>query len=158
MPANVHRPARGKVHETLELATGTRDVRAVDRGLVLFAGRRSAAHRAVRGHPPGLLAAGAPVGNRSDDLRNHVAGSLHLHPVALSQVLADDQVFVVERRQLHDHAADLDGLELRVRIERAGATHVDLDRKQSRLGDVRRELARDRPPRLAPSHDAELFL
>jgi hypothetical protein len=49
------------------------------------------------------------------------------------------------------------GLEHGERVDRAGAPDVHLDRPQRALGDVGRELARHRPPRLAP-HVAQLGL
>ena len=64
----------------------------------------------------------------------------------------------MQRRQLHDHAADLDRLQHRERIDRAGASDIHLNVQQLCLGNVRRELAGDRPARLAPADDPQLFL
>src|SRR6267143_1929114 len=130
------------MHEALQLPTRTRDVRAVDRGLILVARYRRSTDRAVVRHSPRLLAAGALFGDRRDDLRNHLAGPLHLHPVALTKILGDDEILVVQCRQLHDHSADLDRLELGVWIQRAGSTDIDLDFEQSGFGDVRGESSR----------------
>ncbi len=146
------------MHEALQLPTRTRDVRAVDRGLILIARYRCSTHRAVVRHSPRFLAAGALVRDRRDDLRNHLAGPLHLHPIALTKILGDDEILVVQCRQLHDHAADLDRLELSVWIQRAGSTYVDLDFEQSGFGDIRGKFSRDRPSRLASADDAHLFL
>ena len=49
---------------------------------------------------------------RADDLRDHVAGALDDHEVALADVLAVDVLLVVERRGRDGDAADLHGLEL----------------------------------------------
>ncbi len=146
------------MHQAFQLTPGTRDVRAVDRGFILFAGHRRSAHGTLLRHAPRLLAAGAPFWNWPDDLRNHIARPFHLHPVALTKILGDDEVFVVERRQFHYHAADLHRLELRVRIQRPGSTDIDPDLQQPGLRDVGGELARDRPARLAPADDAQLLL
>ena len=51
----------------------------------------------------------ALVGHGPDDLRNDVAGALHLDDVALAQILARDEIEVVQRRQLHRGPADFDG-------------------------------------------------
>jgi hypothetical protein len=100
----------------------------------------------------------APVGHRSDDLRDDLAGALHLHPVADAEVLVPDQLEIVQRRQLHDRTADLDGLEHGERVDRARAADVDLDVQELRFGDVRRELARDGPAWLTAANDAKLLL
>ena len=47
---------------------------------------------------------------RADDLRDHVAGALDDHVVALANLLAVDVLFVVERRARDGDAADLDRL------------------------------------------------
>jgi hypothetical protein len=49
------------------------------------------------------------VRRRRDDLGDHVAGAQHDHLVALAQILAREVLLVVERRQLHGHAADATG-------------------------------------------------
>ena len=134
------------------------DVGTIDRGLVFLSRQRRPAHRALLRHPPRLLGARSLLRNRGDDLGNHLASALHLHPIADAQVLGDDKVLVVQRRQLHYHSADLHRLQNRERIDRAGASHIHLDVQQPRLGDVGRELAGDCPARLAPADDTQLLL
>ena len=95
--------------EALELAAGARDIRAVDGDLVRVALDRRPARGAFLRHPELLLGAVPPVGQGSDDLRDHLAGTLHLYPVADPQVLGMDQLFVMQGRELHDHAPDLHG-------------------------------------------------
>ena len=60
-------------------------------------------------HPERLRAATVLAG-RPDDLRDHVAGALHDHVVALADLLAVDVLLVVQRRARDGDAADLDRL------------------------------------------------
>ena len=69
----------------------------------------------------------AMLPRRTDDLRDHVAGALHDHVVALADVLAVDVLLVVQRRARDRHAADLDGLEHRPRVEVARAADANAD-------------------------------
>ena len=64
----------------------------------------------------------------------------------------------MQRRELDGRAADLHRLEHRERIQHPGAADVHLNVVEPRLGDVRRELSRDRPARLATADDAQLVL
>ncbi len=84
------------------------------------------------------------------------AGARHLHPVALAYVLRGDQLGVVQRGVGDGDATDLDRLEHRIRIERAGPAHVDADLEQLRDLHFGRELARHRPARLAVADRAQL--
>ena len=90
------------------------------------------------------------VRRRRDDLRDHVAGAHHDHLLALADVLADDVLLVVQRRQLDRHAADFDRLEHRVGAHVAELADVPHHFFQPRHGDRRRELPGDRPARVAP--------
>ena len=83
-----------------------------------------AAERAVLGHPERLVPAACGQ-HGPDDLRDHVAGALDDHQVALADVLAVDVLLVVQRRPRDGDAADLDRLEHRPRVERAGAADAD---------------------------------
>ena len=78
------------------------------------------------GFVPGACGAGRP-----DDLRDHVAGALDDHVVALADLLAVDVLLVVQRRARDGDAADLDRLEHRPRVERAGAADADQDLEQA---------------------------
>ena len=89
-------------------------------------------------------------GRGRDDLRDHVARAQHDHLVAGPQVLAGQVLLVVQRRHPHGHAADVDRLELRERVQVAELADVPVDLAQPRLRRRRRELPRDRPARVAP--------
>ena len=93
--------------------------------------------------------AGPIVEHRADHLRDDVARALDDDRIADPDVLAVDVLLVVQRGVPHDDAADLDGLELGEGVERAGASHVDLDREQLRGPGRGRELEGDRPARIA---------
>jgi len=69
-----------------------------------------------------------------------------------------NEILVVQRREFYNHAADLDRLQNRVGIEGSSPPYVDTDIQQARLADVRREFARDCPPRLPSADDAKLIL
>src|SRR5438067_1772808 len=83
----------------------------------------------------------------ADDLRDDIACPLHDDGVALADVLAIDVLLVVQRGARNGDAADLDRLEHRPRVERAGATDADRDLLQLRLRGHRSPLERARPPR-----------
>ena len=91
-----------------------------------------------------------PLGHHRNDLRDHVAGALQHDRVADADVLARDLVLVVQRRILHQHAADIHRLQPRHRRQRAGAADLDSDVLQHRHRLLGRELPRDRPARRAP--------
>ena len=118
---------------------------------------RRAAHRAVRGQPPGPRPARPLRLHHRDDLRDHVAGALHHHGVADPHVLAVDLVLVVERRARDGDAADEDRAELRDRRQRAGAADAREDVLDHGGLLLRRELVGDRPAR-HPRQLAEVAL
>ena len=94
-----------------------------------------------------------------DDLRDDVAGALDDHHVALADVLPVDVLLVVEGRARDSDAADLDGLEHRPWVERAGATDADRDLEQLRRSGRGRPLVRARPARpLVQSPEAPLLV
>src|SRR3954470_883569 len=144
--------------ESLELPPGTGDVRAVDRDLFLVPLDLRLADGAMSRRPHLLrwIIRVAPLRDRPDHLRDDLARTLHLHPVARAEVLLPDQIEVVQGRQLHRRTANLHWLQHRERIQRSGASDVHLDREQLRLRDVGGELAGDRITRLA-GDDAELL-
>src|SRR5262249_40359669 len=123
------RPVRAAVHR---LALWLDDVRATERALLRH---------------PERLRAGLVRQDGADHLRDHVAGALDDDDVALADVFPVDVFLVVARRLRHGHTADLDGLELRPRIERAGAPDADVDLVQLRLRRHRRPLERAGPAR-----------
>jgi hypothetical protein len=85
-----------------------------------------------------------------DDLRDDVAGAGDDHVVALADVLAPQVLLVVQRGELDRDAADVDRLEPGERVQVAVLADVPEDLVQ--VGELgrRRELPRDRPPRVAP--------
>ena len=134
------------VDQGLEPARGTRAVRAAVHRLALGLDDVCPAKRALLRHLE-RLRAGLVLAGGTDDLRDHVAGALDDHAVALADVLAVDVVLVVERRPRDGDAADLHGLEHRPGVERARAADADRDLVQRRLGGHRRPLERARPAR-----------
>src|SRR3954452_4634671 len=105
------------------------------------------------------LRAGLVLACRTDDLRDDVARALHDDDVAFADVLAVDVLLIVQRRARHGDAADLDGLEQRPGIERAGAADTDQDLVQARRRRHRRPLEGARPARtLVQRAEAALLL
>ena len=110
-PADVHRPARGEVDDPPVICAGQAPS---------WGSRPSPRPRAA---PPARAAAGqrsacegsrvapAPLQHRRHDLGDDLAGALDDDRVAHAHVLAADVVLVVQRGQLHHHAADLHRLE-----------------------------------------------
>ena len=92
------------------------------------------------------------LGQRRDDLRDHVAGPHHDDLVADPHVLAGQVLLVVEGRGGDGDAADVDRLEHREGHQVAGAADVPDDVVQLRRRRRRRELPGDRPARLAADH------
>ncbi len=139
-----------------DLLGGAGGVRAVRRGFRGVAGDRLAAGRADGWHGELALVAGAEAGDRGDDLRDHLAGTLDDDGVADANVLAVDVALVVEGGHADVRAANDDGLEDGERGEDAGAPDVDGDVAQLRGALLGRELERRGPTRLAADH-AEPF-
>ena len=72
--------------------------------------------------------------------------------IADPDVLAQDVVLVVQRRELDDDASDDDRLEHREGVQVAGPPDVDADVEQLRDDGRGRELEGDRPARIATDH------
>ena len=155
---NVHRRTRSEMHDRFEPTPGAVVVLAEQVLLV---------------HPHGCGALGtvrrdrcrwrrrcrvAFLGHGSDDLRNHVAGSLDLHEVADAEVLLPNELEIVKGRKAHSRAPNLHRFEFGVRVDLPGPTNIDLDRDKTRLCDVGGKFASDRPPRFAPADFTELSL
>ena len=120
--------------------------RAAGRRLPLDADRGSPAHRTLGGHLEARGVRGAVLGvHRPQDLRDHVAGAPHHHPVVDPHVLAGDLVLVVQGRVGHRDPADEDRLEPRHRGERPGPPHLDVDAEKPGDRLLRRELVGQRP-------------
>ncbi len=146
------------MNQAFELPSRAGDVGTIDRRFVFLACGQSAAGRTALRHAPRLFVTGPSLRNRSDDLWDHVARPLHLDPIADTEILGDDEILVVQRRQLDDYASDFHRFQHGEGIHRPCTADVDLYRQQSRLGDVGSEFAGDCPPRLAPADDAQLLL
>src|SRR5439155_2857627 len=120
---------RGRLHpvdQRLEPAGRTRAIRTTVHRFALGLDDVHFAERAFLRHLERLRArlvlAGGP-----DDLRDHVARALHDDDVALADVLAVDVLLVVQGRARDGDAPDLDRLEHRPRVERAGAADANQD-------------------------------
>ena len=155
-PVDVHRPARDVVLEQLPAALGALAVGALGEDLALDLDRLGLAERAAlgRARDPRALLVLDHVGRGREDLRDDVAGAQHDDVLAGAQVLADDVLLVVQRRQLDRHAADVDGLELGERVHVAELADVPLHAVEARDRRGGRELPGDGPARIAPD-DAE---
>ena len=147
---DVHRAARDEVLEQLGAAA-----RAARVDAAVAAPRPRAARPAGR-RPGSARACGRPARRRrrSSSTGPTTCGITSparctIDGVADADVLAVDVVLVVQRRELDDDAADLDRLEDRERVQRAGAPDVDADVEQLRGARGRRELERDGPARVA---------
>ena len=127
-------------------------VRAVDpdRALVLDDGR--AADRAGRRHLVLALRAGPTLRDRTDDLRDDVAGLLEDDPVADPDVLATNLVEVVEGGARDSRPRDLDRRHVRHRRQRPGPSDVRDDVLDEGLDLLWRELEGDRPARSPADH------
>ena len=88
------------------------------------------------------------IEDHADDLRNDVAGTLHPHGIANSNVLAADFVFIVQGGPTHRDAGDAHGVKHRGRGQRAGAAHVEGDVLNDGDALLRRELEGDGPARM----------
>ena len=124
--------------------------------LILFVHDRAVAYRAMTRHPE-LRRARMALLRDMDDIRDHVAGALEQHRVALADVLAANLVEIVERRVGNRHAGERDRLELRDRRQRADSAHRHDDLFDPRFGLLGLELVRDRPSRRSRNL-AELLL
>ena len=87
------------------------------------------------------------LGGHAHDLGDDVAGAFDHHLVADLQAEALDLVLVVQRGAGDGDAADLDGLEVGDRGERAGAAHLHLDVFDRGGGLARGVLVGDGPAR-----------
>ena len=150
---DVHRAARGEVLDGARDARRAAQVRAAGARSVRDDGRladRAALRRLERAQL--VLAALAGGEDGADDLRDHLARSLHDHVVADQQALRLHLLRVVQRRHAHARPADHHRLEDRERRQRARAADRDLDVAQPRHRLLGRELVRRRPARLPPDN------
>ena len=156
---DVHRPpAREMADRLLALGRAAEAGRAAGRRLPLDPDRGGAAHRTLGGHLEARRARGAALGvRRPQDLRDHVPGPPHHHPVAHPHVLAGDLVLVVQGRVGDRDPADEHRLEPRHRGERPGPPHLDVDGEEPGDRLLRRELVGQRPAG-GPRHRPEAAL
>ena len=149
-PVDVERRARDEMDQPLDaLRLADQAAGAAPHRLAGRAHRVAAAHRADLGVHVRLRILRPPFGYHGNDLRDHVAGALQHDGVADADVLAGDLVLVVQRRVLHQHAADIHRLEPRDRRQRAGAADLDADVLQHGHRLFGGELPGDRPARRA---------
>src|SRR5439155_15423506 len=151
--ANVHHG--GEVDDALEDPSRARDVGAVRHHLIRRVFDLRAANGAALRALELALFPGAALAHGPQHLRDDLPRPGDFHTVALANVLGFDQIEVVECGGGDRDAADLHGLEHGVRVERAGASHVDPDLLEPGDLDLGRELTCDGPPRLAVPHGAQ---
>ena len=124
-PLDVEAVARDKMLQPLDrLRRADQPAGTAPRHHALLAHREAAADRAMFGEFIRLRVGRAAVEDDADDLRDHIAGALDDDRVADPHILAGDLVLVVQRRALHDDAADRDRLEHRDRGQRALAADL----------------------------------
>ena len=94
-------------------------------------------------------------GDHGKDLRDDVAGALQHHGVADANILARDLVLVVQRGALHQHAADIDRLQLAPPGVSAPVRPTWMSMSSSTvMACSAGNFQRDRPAR-CPAHEAE---
>ena len=125
--------------------------------LSLLAHGAAAAFRAGLGQDEAAAAGGAFLGSHRDHLGNHVAGPLHHHGIAGTDVLAGDLVLVVKGGARHHDTADGDRFEPRHRGQRARAAHLNGDLAHHRPRPLGGELVGDRPARRAADETEPLL-
>src|SRR6266566_2631867 len=116
-----------EVEQAFEAARRALLVRAIGHGLVGNAHDGGAAQRAVLGQVVDFFVARAAFDNRLDHLGDDFARALHQDPVADAQVFALDIALVVQGGARNHDAANIDGLEQRPGIHRAGTPDVHTD-------------------------------
>src|SRR5215472_19271129 len=94
---DVHGAARTEELETLLELRRTRNTDATVGRFAFLTEHRRAANWTMIGHDKFLLLTGALLFQHLNDIRNHVAGSLHHGHIADADVLAFDLVHVVKR-------------------------------------------------------------
>ena len=119
---------------------------------------RSATYRATGRGLVSLRALDALLEYRTQYLGNDLSCPHHLDMVTHADVFDLDEVHVVQRGLGNGHAAYFYRLKDRVRIQCAGAAHVDPDVQELRDGDFRSELARNGPARFPATHDTQRLM
>ncbi len=143
---DVHATPGREVEQALDPLGRTIRADAIRGRLALSSHDVGTARGTLCGHLEHFLAA-RPFGlDRSDHLRDHVAGPPDDDGVADQHALARDLVFVVQGRGGHGHSAHEDRFQLGPGGGDPGATHVDLDVFEEGGPFLRRELVCDRPP------------
>src|SRR5437867_5135467 len=114
----------GEVSDPAKHLGGTGDVGAVAHSLARRPHGLATADGAGLRDAVRLLLAASLLEDGADYLRYDVPGALDYDRVALANILPPDVVFVVKRRLLYDHPADLHRLENREWVEAPGAPDV----------------------------------
>jgi hypothetical protein len=146
------------MHDAFIDSAGARGIDTIDSSLVRGPLHGLATGRAVHGKIEGAFAPISACSEWAEDLRNHLSGPNDLDPISNPDILGTHHVLIVERCTRDGDAAQLNGFEDCPRIERPGASHVDLHIEQACDGDLGCELPCDRPAGLATTYDAEIVL
>ena len=111
---NVHRVARGKVHQIAQKLRRTRRARAADSGFFLIVVNRRAAHRTELRHFIRLRVRRTLVQRHPDDLRDDLARLAHRNRIPHPHIQLPDKVAVVQRRARHGRAREPHRLQHRI--------------------------------------------
>ena len=155
---DVHAAAPREMRELLGHPGRTGEIRAVVADGALVLDDRRSTDRAGIGHLELAFSTGPALGDRPDDLGDHVARLLEDHPVPDPQILPADLIDVVERRPGDGRAGHLDRAQVRNRRHRPGSSDVRDDVLEHGLDLLRRELEGDRPARRTRDHPEALLL
>ena len=142
---DIHDTARGEMQDGFLQPRRAVGVDAAAGRFAFFPHHFAAADRAMFGHAerPALAA----LAHDAHHFRNHVAAAFHQHTIADLDSQPLDFVFVVQRGARDGDAADVDGLQVRHRRQRAGAAHLHFDIFDHGLGLLRGEFEGDGPAR-----------
>ena len=156
---DVHRAARGEMLEQLPGPLGAVAVRADREHRVGRLDGRRVAERTALGRPGrrGAVLVLGHMGGRRDDLGDDVAGAQHDHVLARADVLAEEILLVVERRQADHDPPDSDRRKHGVGAQVPELADVPHDPLEPRDRGRRRELPGDRPAGV-PADGAEAAL
>ena len=108
---------------------------------------RSPTRRTHLRHHEGILAPITCGNNRSDDLRDHIAGFAQDDKVTNENALAFDFACIVQGRPRNVRPRDENPLHDAVRGDASGASDLDSDIKEARVDFFGREFIGSRPPR-----------
>ena len=118
---DIHRVARGEVHQVAQQLRRAGRTRAADRGFLLVVEHRRAAYRAEPRHLIGLRVRRALVHFHADDLRDDLARLAHGNRVTHAHVQLTDKIAVMQRRAGNRGTREPHRLEHRVGRQHARA-------------------------------------